>query len=96
MEHVFETLETDAGLGVVVDGTMAITGVTAQREEIVRCRDCEYAMEHRSKSILGTEIVTLTCSGPIQGAYSEGADVEPEDFCSLASRREDGQCRTLR
>lgn len=65
-------------------------------EDIVRCRDCKYAMEHRSKSILGTEIVTLTCSGPIQGAYSEGADVEPEDFCSLASRREDGQCRTLR
>lgn len=39
-EHIFETLETDAGLGVVVDGTMAITGVTAQREEVVRCRDC--------------------------------------------------------
>ena len=88
MEHVFETLETDAGLGVVVDGTMAITGVTAQREEIVRCRDCEYAMEHRSKSILGTELVTLTCSGPIQGAYSEGADVEPDDFCSYGAMRD--------
>lgn len=72
------------------------SGTVERREEIVRCRDCKYAMEHRSKRILGTELVTLTCSGPIQGAYSEGADVEPEDFCSWASRREDGQCRTLR
>lgn len=67
-----------------------------RREEVVRCRDCEHAMEHRSKSILGTELVTLTYSGPIQGAYSEGADVEPDGFCAWASRREDGQCRTLR
>ena len=58
------------------------------RERIVRCRDCKYAIERRSKSILGTEHVTLICSGPIQGAYSEGADVEPEDFCSCGEPRE--------
>ena len=58
------------------------------RERIVRCRDCKYAMEHRSKSILGTELVTLTCSGPIQGAYSEGADVEPDGFCAWGVPRE--------
>lgn len=58
------------------------------RELVVRCRDCEYAMEHKSKSILGTELVTLTCSGPIQGAYSEGADVEPDCFCAWGSTRE--------
>ena len=58
------------------------------REFIVRCRDCKYAMEHRSKSILGTELVTLTCSGPIQGAYSEGTDVEPEGFCAWGEPRE--------
>ena len=57
------------------------------RERIVRCRDCKHAMEHRSKSILGTELVTLTCSGPIQGAYSEGADVEPEGFCAWGERK---------
>ena len=59
------------------------------RERIVRCRDCKYAMEHRSKSILGTELVTLTCSGPIQGAYSEEADVEPEGFCAWGERKGD-------
>lgn len=41
MEHIFETVEADTCLGVVVDGTMTIMGVTAQREEIVRCRDCD-------------------------------------------------------
>lgn len=64
------------------------SGTMERIEEIVRCRDCEYAMEHRSKSILGTELATLTCSGPIQGAYSEGADVEPEDFCSYGVMRD--------
>lgn len=61
---------------------------SAIRERVVRCRDCKYAMEHRSKSILGTELVTLTCSGPIQGAYSEGADVEPDGFCAWGEPRE--------
>ena len=60
-----------------------------RRERVVRCRDCKHAMEHRSKSILGTELVTLTCSGPIQGAYSEGADVEPEGFCAWGEPREE-------
>ena len=55
---------------------------------VVRCCDCKYAMEHRSKSILGTELVTLTCSGPIQGAYGEGADVEPDGFCAWGERGE--------
>lgn len=41
-EHVFETVETDGVVGVVVDGSMVITGVTAQREEVVRCRDCAF------------------------------------------------------
>ena len=59
-------------------------------ERIVRCRDCEHAVEHRSKSIIGTELVTLTCSGPIQGAYSEGADVEPDGFCAWGEPREEG------
>lgn len=58
-------------------------------ERVVRCRDCKYAMERRSKSILGAELVTLTCSGPIQGAYSEGADVGPEDFCSCGEPRKE-------
>ena len=57
------------------------------RERVVRCRDCEHAVEHRSKSIIGTELVTLTCSGPIQGAYSEGADVEPDGFCAWGEPR---------
>ena len=57
-------------------------------ERVVRCRDCKHATEHRSKSIFGTELVTLTCSGPVQGAYSEGADVEPDGFCSWAEPRE--------
>ena len=66
-----------------------MTPQSERRERIVRCRDCEHAMEHRSKSILGTELVTLTCSGPIQGAYSEGADVEPEGFCAWGEPREE-------
>ena len=59
------------------------------RERVVRCRDCEHAVYHRSKSIIGTELVTLTCSGPIQGAYSEGADVEPDGFCAWGEPREE-------
>ena len=80
-EYVFEIDESRAD----AMGSMPCK----RREEIVRCRDCKYAMEHRSKSILGTELVTLTCSGPIQGAYSEGADVEPEGFCAWGEPRED-------
>lgn len=65
------------------------TYATCAKERITRCRDCKHAMEHRSKSILGTELVTLTCSGPIQGAYSEGADVEPDGFCAWGEPREE-------
>lgn len=61
------------------------------RERIVRCRDCKYAVEHRSKSILGAELVTSICSGPIQGAYSEGADVGPDGFCAWGEPREGGE-----
>ena len=64
-----------------------------RRERVVRCRDCEYATEHRSKSIIGTELVTITCSGPIQGGYSDGADVEPEGFCAWGVPREGGEWR---
>ena len=39
-EHVFETVETDGVVGIVVDGSMVITGVTAHREKVVRCRAC--------------------------------------------------------
>ena len=59
-----------------------------RKERVVRCLDCEHAVEHKSKSIIGTELVTLTCSGPIQGAYSEGADVEPDGFCAWGEPRE--------
>lgn len=69
-------------------GVFATEQRAHRRERVVRCRDCAYAMEHKSKSILGTELVTLTCSGPIQGAYSEGADVEPDGFCAWGSTRE--------
>lgn len=75
MEHVFETLETDAGMGVVVDGTMAITGVTAQREEVVRCRDCKYAWRE------GTICHVFGC-GDIP------AMVEPDGFCAWGRKRE--------
>lgn len=64
---------------------------TCAKELVVRCRDCVHAVEHRSKSIIGTELVTLTCSGPIQGAYSEGADVEPDCFCAWGEPREEGR-----
>ena len=64
-----------------------------RRERVTRCRDCEYATEHRSKSILGNELVTLTCSGPIQGAYSEGADVDPDGFCAWGEPIEGGERR---
>lgn len=76
-EHIFETLETDAGLGVVVDGTMAITGVTAQREEVVRCRDCVHWRKpndyERSK-----------CTGAM--AFVEPT---PEGFCAWGKREEE-------
>lgn len=58
------------------------------RERVTRCRDCAFAERHSTKSIIGTEVVTLTCSGPIQGAYSEGAEVPPDGFCAWASPRE--------
>ena len=58
------------------------------RERIVRCRNCTHAVEHRSKSIIGTELVSLICSGPIQGAYSEGEEVPPDGFCAWGERCE--------
>ena len=64
------------------------SGTMERREEVVRCRDCAYAVERRTESIIETELVTLTCSGPIQGAYSEGADVEPDGFCAWGVPRE--------
>ena len=41
-EHVFQTTDTPDGLAAYVTDTMGITGATAHREEIVRCRDCIY------------------------------------------------------
>lgn len=52
--------------------------VAEKREPIVRCRDCEYANRYGYQ---------LECVGPIQGAYSECAEVDPEDFCSKGERR---------
>ena len=69
-------------------GVDEYSGTVERRERIVRCRDCKHAMEHRSKSILGSELVTLICSGLIQGAYSEGADVDPDGFCAWGEPRE--------
>ena len=79
-EYVFEIDESRAD----AMGSMPCK----RREEIVRCRDCAYAVERRTESIIETELVTLTCSGPIQGAYSEGADVEPDGFCAWGVPRE--------
>ena len=79
-EYVFEIDESRAD----AMGSMPCK----RREEIVRCRDCAYAVERRTESIIETELVTLTCSGPIQGAYSEGADVEPEGFCAWGEERD--------
>lgn len=47
-ERVFETVETDGVVGVVVDGSMVITGVKAHREKIVRCRACRYFSAYES------------------------------------------------
>ena len=59
-----------------------------RRERVVRCRDCAYAVERRTKSIIGTELVALICSGPIQGAYSEGEEVSPDGFCAWGEERD--------
>ena len=78
MEYVFAfTHGTDPAIGMEV------------RERIVRCRDCEYAVMSSTKSIIGTEVITLTCSGPIQGAYSEVSEVAPEGFCAWGERNEE-------
>ena len=66
-----------------------MTPQSERRERIVRCRDCAYAVERRTESIIGTELVTLTCSGPIQGAYSEGEEVSPDGFCAWGKPREE-------
>lgn len=63
-------------------------GTVERRERIVRCRDRKHAMGHRSEGILGSEPVTLICSGLIQGACSEGADVDPDGFCARGEPRE--------
>lgn len=84
-EYVVEMTDDYPG---VPYGSDDYSGTVERRERVVRCRDCKHAMEHRSKSILGTDLVTLACSGPIQGAYSEGADVEPDGFCAWGSTRE--------
>ncbi len=69
-------------------GVFAIEQEAYRRERVVRCRDCAYALERRTESIIGTELVTLTCSGPIQGAYSEGEEVSPDGFCAWGEPRE--------
>lgn len=79
MEHIFETLETDAGLGVVVDGTMAITGVTAQREEVVRCRDCAHGWKD------GT---SCNYFSDFDDGQIIPACVEPDGFCAWGRREE--------
>ncbi len=61
-----------------------------RRERVVRCRDCVHAVRSSTKSIIGTEVVTLTCSGPIQGAYSEGGEVAPDGFCAWGEPRGEG------
>ena len=91
MEHIFETLETDAGLGVVVDGTMAITGVTAQREEIVRCRDCAHAIRLEGEPAEARPGM-LNCVYFSQWDYYDDEPgvwlVEPDGFCAWGRRKE--------
>ena len=87
-EYIFETLETDAGLGVVVDGTMAITGVTAQREEVVRCRDCVHGDPFcDSSSYAGM----IDCLHFAQWDYYDDEPgvwpVKPDGFCAWGERR---------
>lgn len=74
-EHVFETVESEGGLGVVVDGSMAITGVTAQREEIVRCRDCKHSR---------IDGKALLCDSP---RCLGRALAEPNGFCKWGESR---------
>lgn len=91
-EHIFETLETDAGLGVVVDGTMAITGVTAQREEVVRCRDCAHAIRLEEETVKARRGM-LNCVYFAQWDYYDDEPgvwlVEPDGFCAWGKRGEE-------
>lgn len=76
-EHVFETVERDGSLGVVVDGSMVITGVTAQREEIVRCRDCvNYCPAEDDDHEDGCAL-----------AYAYLFKTSPDGFCAWGERR---------
>ena len=75
-EHVFETVETDGVVGVVVDGSMVITGVTAQREEVVRCRDCKHAITSYTDGL-------PRCAGPL---VMEATLVPADCFCAWGER----------
>lgn len=56
------------------------SGTLERRERVTRCCDCAYS--HKSKTT-----GLLMCNGPIQGAYSDGADVLPDGFCAWGEPR---------
>lgn len=91
MEHIFETIETDNGMGVVVDGTMTITGITAQREEVVRCRDCAHAIKLEGEPAEARREM-LNCVYFAQWDYYDDEPghwlVEQDGYCAWGKRKE--------
>lgn len=68
-------------------------------EVVVRCRDCAHAIRLEGEPAEARPGM-LNCAYFAQWDYYDDEPgvwlVEPDGFCAWASRREDGQCRTLR
>lgn len=80
-------------------GSDEYSGTVERREEVVRCRDCAHAIRLEGETAEARPGM-LNCVYFAQWDYYDDEQgvwlVEPDGFCAWASRREDGQCRTLR
>lgn len=80
-EYIYE--RPDAPAKVVRDGwNVHIEWDFKQREEIVRCRDCEHYREH--EWVIATDIEHVC-----RFWHGEPTKVEPDGFCWKAERRVD-------
>lgn len=73
-EYIYEHVQSGTDhMGRPVEQPMLV-----QREEIVRCRDCE---DYRSSD--------ATCHSWLWHNWDEATEVEPDGYCAWAKRKED-------
>lgn len=84
MDNLVSMLREAADTIISLRDRLQAVGETC--EEIVRCRDCEYY--HDGKNTDGKRYVEPHCLAIGELAYGAIFDVDEDDFCSWAERRE--------